>query len=88
MKEAKRGKCEKCGILFYIESHHILPKAQFGEKGDKANLCPNCHRLVHEDMKKEIADPTNAEEIKEWFRKWLAPVCIAAFLIASCLLVF
>ncbi len=29
MKEAKKGKCQKCGLCFYIHAHHILPKSVF-----------------------------------------------------------
>ncbi len=49
-KESKRGRCEKCGINFYVHSHHIKPKAIFG-KGEKIDLCPNCHTHFHEYSK-------------------------------------
>ncbi len=46
-KEAKRGRCEKCGKTFYVHSHHIFPKAIFGD-GETVKLCPNCHTHYHE----------------------------------------
>ncbi len=45
MKEAKKGKCEKCNNYFYVHEHHILPKGVFDKKGATVKLCPNCHSL-------------------------------------------
>ena len=61
MREAKKGKCDKCSQFFFVDAHHILPKSKFGKTKETADLCPNCHRLVHDDMKKEISDNSNAE---------------------------
>lgn len=43
----KKSKCGKCGQITYVETHHILPKATFGENDQKVDLCPNCHTEYH-----------------------------------------
>lgn len=58
MKESKKKTCDKCGLFFWVDVHHILPKAVFGGRGDTANLCPNCHRDYHEKLgRKNLKNP-------------------------------
>ncbi len=45
MKEARKGKCGKCGNFFYIHKHHILPKSRFGKAGETEDLCPNFSKI-------------------------------------------
>jgi predicted restriction endonuclease len=42
------NKCELCGYMLVVESHHILPKKQGGlhEIDNLMVLCPNCHALL------------------------------------------
>jgi len=76
MKEAKKGKCEKCGIFFYIHEHHILPKSIFGKKGQTAKLCPNCHTHFHEYSKKKTTNPQDADEARKIWYTWLKTVSV------------
>lgn len=76
MKEAKKGKCKKCGIYFYVHDHHILPKSIFGRKGETAKLCPNCHTHFHEYSKKQTTNPNDAEEARDIWDEWLTSVSV------------
>ena len=42
--------CEICKNKISTDNHHIRSKSKNGnnKKYNKCNLCPNCHRLVHE----------------------------------------
>jgi hypothetical protein len=51
--ESKKENCAKCGIYFWTDKHHILPRAIFGKKGKTVPLCPNCHRDYHEQLGRE-----------------------------------
>jgi len=76
MKEAKKGVCYKCGNLFYIHDHHILPQAIFGKTGETVKLCPNCHTHFHEYSRKETTDIKDKEEALLIWRKWLKTVAV------------
>lgn len=53
-----RGKCEKCKTIFWLEIHHILPKAIFGNTDKIAYLCPNCHTDYHQKLgNKNLKNP-------------------------------
>lgn len=79
MKEARRGECQKCKKTFYVDRQHILPKSEFGSKGDTIDLCPNCYRWIHEEMKKNIKDSTDKNEVIMFFRNWLAKATFVLF---------
>ena len=42
-------KCEACSTLTFLYQHHIMSTSCGGtsDKGNLANVCPTCHRLVH-----------------------------------------
>lgn len=70
--ESKNGHCSKCNIYFWVDKHHILPKATFGGKGDIVRLCPNCHRDYHEQLgTKDLKNPDEQFHYT-FFTKWLA----------------
>lgn len=76
MKQAKKGLCQKCGIYFYIHEHHILPKSKFGQKGEVALLCPNCHTHFHEYSKKYIKNPYDENEARKIWNIWFTSVSV------------
>lgn len=41
--------CEICGKDMFLDEHHIRSKCYGGSDklSNKANLCANCHKLVH-----------------------------------------
>ncbi len=81
-KEARRGECEKCGKVFYVHGHHILPKSLFG-KGETIDLCPNCHTHFHEYSNLNTKNPQDkAEALKIWNR-WLKKVVVICFVIGA-----
>lgn len=82
MQEAKKGKCEKCGLYFYIHAHHVLPKSIFGKKTQTTNLCPNCHTHFHEYSKKHTKNPENKQEAFKLWSTWLSTVAV----VVSCIL--
>ena len=43
----KWGKCSKCKKRFWLEKHHIYPKARFDDNKNIIYLCPNCHTDYH-----------------------------------------
>lgn len=48
-------KCQKCGAIFDLHVHHIVPRSE-GGADDEANLvtlCSNCHRAIHGEEKCE-----------------------------------
>ena len=60
-----RETCELCGYESQpgaIETHHIVPRELTSEAGipDSAmvNLCPNCHREVHDWYNQKVFDQT------------------------------
>ena len=79
-KEAKRGKCEKCGKFFYVHEHHVLPKAFFG-KGKTVKLCPNCHTHCHEYNNLHIKNPKDADEVSEIWEEWLKNAIVVSVLL-------
>jgi hypothetical protein len=49
-KKGIQGRCWGCGIQYpFLDTHHIVPLSKGGEDilENQAQLCPNCHRLVH-----------------------------------------
>jgi Zn-finger protein len=76
MKEAKKGICYKCGNLFYVHEHHVLPKAIFGKDGETVKLCPNCHTHFHEYSKKETTNPEDKEEALLIWTTWRKTVAV------------
>jgi hypothetical protein len=80
MKEAKKGRCQKCKNYFYVHDHHLLSQAIFG-KGKTVRLCPNCRTHFHEFSKMQTTnenDPIEALDIWEtWFKK-IAVICSVA----------
>jgi formate-dependent nitrite reductase cytochrome c552 subunit len=46
----KVATCTKCGKETYVEIHHILLKATFGENDQKVELCANCHTEYHQKL--------------------------------------
>ncbi len=87
MKEAKKGKCRKCGNYFYIHEHHILSQAIFGKGGKTIKLCPNCHTHFHEYSKKETKNKKNKDEAMEIWLIWLKTITVIASLLALVLAV-
>lgn len=81
MKEAKKGKCEKCKQYFYIHEHHILPKSIFGKKGKTANLCPNCHAHFHEYSKQKTTNSEDKNEALKIWTTWLKAVSVIVSII-------
>jgi hypothetical protein len=68
----KRGYCDKCKKYEVIEVHHILPKTIFGETGETAHLCPNCHAKYHEFLgKQNLKNPDMVFHFATFY-KWLA----------------
>ena len=50
-KKIKNNNCEICNTKDILtDIHHIKSKSKEGENElyNKAELCPNCHRLVHQ----------------------------------------
>jgi len=68
----KKKHCDKCGILFWVDKHHILPKTTFGGAGDTVHLCPNCHRDYHEKLGRKNLKNPDEQFHYEFFAKWLA----------------
>lgn len=49
-KVRKRKTCYICQELSYTDKHHLRPVEYGGpENGRTVDLCPSCHREVHED---------------------------------------
>jgi len=76
MKEAKKGKCEKCKTYFYLHTHHTLSKSIFGKNVSTAELCPNCHTHFHEYSKKETTDPKNKAEAEKIWEHWFKYIAV------------
>jgi hypothetical protein len=70
-KKTKKDFCEKCGIFFWIDKHHVLPQATFGGKGAIAKLCPNCHRDYHEKLGAENLKNEDENFHYGFFMDWL-----------------
>ena len=57
-KKTPKDTCAKCGIEFYYEEHHVLPKCTFNGEGDIVRLCPNCHTEYHKQLgQKNLKNP-------------------------------
>jgi len=50
LKFNKQNKCEICKSKLLTDTHHIQSKSKKGSNQlhNICELCPNCHRLVHE----------------------------------------
>ena len=88
MKEAKKGKCAKCGIYFYVHEHHILPQSIFGKKGETVKLCPNCHTHFHEYSKQKTKNPADADEARSIWNIWLTTVSVTLCLLVMVFILF
>jgi len=59
-----RGRCEKCGCRYHLETHHLVRRAIHAARwvtGLALCLCDNCHRL----------DATAAHANPDAFDAWL-----------------
>ncbi len=88
MKEAKKGKCKKCGNYFYVHEHHILPKSKFGKKGKTVKLCPNCHTHFHEYSKANTINPDDRSEARSIWNIWFTTISITVSAIIIGLILF
>ncbi len=88
MKEAKKGKCQKCGLYFYIHAHHILPKSVFGKKGETVDLYPNCHVHFHEYSKQHTQNPDDEKEVLEIWLVWFKMVSVVVTVLVLGILFF
>jgi len=52
MKFKKENKCEICKTKLLTDIHHIQSKSKNGSNQlhNICELCPNCHRLVHDGI--------------------------------------
>ena len=52
MKFNKQNKCEICKSKLLTDTHHIQSKSKKGSNQlyNICELCPNCHRLVHDGI--------------------------------------
>ena len=75
MKEAKKGRCRKCGTYFYVHEHHIFPKNKFGD-GPTVKLCPNCHTHFHEYSKKHTKNPDDPQEARAIWNIWFTTISV------------
>lgn len=52
MKFNKQNKCEICKSGFLTDIHHIQSRSKKGKNQlfNLCELCPNCHRLVHDGV--------------------------------------
>jgi len=66
------GRCYVCGFDYepILETHHILPQKSGGsdEPTNLVRLCPNCHRLTHEYMRRSEA-MILAKVRETWYRQ-------------------
>jgi len=89
MKEPKKGRCLKCGIMFYMHEHHILPKSIFGKKSEKVKLCPNCHTHFHVYSNINTKNKGDIKEAKAIWKKWLETVSVVVtFFVALFLITY
>lgn len=49
----KKDECRKCGRYDWLEQHHILPKATFGDTEEFVWLCASCHTDYHQQLGRE-----------------------------------
>ncbi len=82
MEEAKKGICSKCKTFFYIHQHHILPKARFGKKGKRENLCPNCHTHFHQYSNKHTKNGENKKEALKIWTTWFKTVSVVVTILS------
>jgi len=75
--ESKKARCEKCGKFFWVDNHHVLPKAVFKGEGDVVKLCPNCHRDYHEHLGRKNLKNPDEKFHKAFFLKWLTGALLA-----------
>jgi len=87
MNEPKKGKCDKCGILFYLHKHHILPKSIFGKQGETSNLCPNCHTHFHVYSNLNTKNKGDIKEAKAIWKKWLKKVSVVVTIFSALFLI-
>ena len=85
-KNFKTNICYKCGIEFYVDEHHILPKAEFGNEGETIYLCPNCHRHIHVYLQLKVDNKLDDSEIRKHWEYWLkyVKIGIITVLVLAC----
>ncbi|OQX99207.1 MAG: hypothetical protein B6I24_03265 [Bacteroidetes bacterium 4572_128] len=66
----KKRICEKCGKEHYCDAHHILPKGIFGEDGDIAYLCKNCHDEYHRVLGHKFLRKKNKQSMEFYIYKY------------------
>ncbi len=76
----KEGVCKKCGNVFLLEKHHILPKAEFGENPYIIEICANCHRDYHYKLGKENLRNPDKNFHFQFYRIWLLGLISITFL--------
>jgi len=79
---SEQEKCDKCGIMFWLDKHHILPKSTFGGKGTIAKLCPNCHREYHRALGSKNLKNPDEQFHYDFFAKWIAGSLALILLVA------
>lgn len=62
--------CPKCSTKAWLEEHHILPKASFGNNDETTLLCPNCHRDYHKQLGQKNLKNPDMEFHLYFFSKW------------------
>ena len=77
----KKGKCERCPAITYLEKHHIWPKSIFGGIGPVIKLCPNCHNEYHIELGRKKLKNTDISYHENKFWKWFKTLSIILILI-------
>jgi len=83
----KKGFCDKCHKLKWINKHHIYPKEHFGNKGNTeiVQLCLDCHADIHDILPKEKQEKSFYTELMIKFLAGLTIVCGIFFCILKML---
>ncbi|HMY69515.1 MAG TPA: hypothetical protein PL048_10460 [Leptospiraceae bacterium] len=87
MTEAKKGRCIKCNLFFYVHDHHILPKSRFGNEGETVRLCPNCHTHFHEYSRINTRNPEDREEALKIWTIWLRTISVTVSIIIASIII-
>lgn len=59
-----RKKCFLCEVINHTDKHHVIPIEYGGlEEGKTVNLCPTCHRNVHQDAEERYRNNIKYEKI-------------------------
>ena len=68
----RKDKCRKCEEFIWVEEHHILPKATFGETEHTVWLCPNCHTDYHQKLGAKNLKNPDPQFHFDFYKKWYA----------------